>query len=256
MPEDQNTGLIDDDAPDLYPDIVENEDGTVTIAGQEAEPEKPEEPATEEPSEEAPPEEEPQVDPFTQAFLDAGLDKQFPGGVEEMIRRVPDWNKHITTLQQQNADFRRQQDKPVEQPKVEQPSAEEFYNNPAEAIGKIMDAKTQELTSRIDEKLTLVELTTFANNHKDYQAMEPHMVRELEANPELKALGMKAIPILYKMAKAANPPVVIKKETPAPDKSRAISDSGGKKTTKTGRSLQDWAKMTTREIEKEIGIEE
>lgn len=48
------------------------------------------------------------ADPYAARFKELGLDRQFKGGIDEMLRRVPDMNRELTRLQMERAEDRRQ----------------------------------------------------------------------------------------------------------------------------------------------------
>jgi hypothetical protein len=200
--------------------------------------------------------EEPELSKYEQLekeFTERGLDKQFKKGIAEMFDRVPEMNRHITRLEQEAAERRRQEATPVAEP-MKPPSAEEFYEHPAEAVKRMIQAEMQGINTR----LTKAEMETFVNSKPDFKDLEPMMTAELNANPGLQALGINALPILYKMAKAeqlsrlAEQPK--KEPTPGPNKELAKSTTGKKTSTPPTDSLEYWANKSLKDIEREIGF--
>ncbi len=254
----ENGNFVDNPTGEM-PEIVEHEDGTVSIKGQEPEkpevtepqPTEPETPVVEETSA------EPEPHPYDKAFIERGLNKQFPGGVTEVITRIPDMNKYITTLEQANAAYRRQYGD-IAQPKREEPpppTADDFMVDPVNAVTRIFENKW----SQVQERLDNMEVKAFRDTHKDYNDLLPVMNEKLAENPRLAMLGIEAIPVLYTMAKAeklSQAAQTTQPKAPAvtPDKARAVSSAGGKKTVTPARSVEDWMNMSTKDIEKEIGF--
>lgn len=80
---------------------------------------------------------------YVKLFNDAGLNKQFPGGLSEMFERMPETNKYLRELQEENKKYRdyvieqtKKPDKPVDVPDNEDTSdfSDQFYDDPKKAL--------------------------------------------------------------------------------------------------------------------------
>ena len=256
-----------DGAPEI---TVDEEKGTVAIKGETAQPsqetpaETLETPAPEpEPSKPEGTEETVELNPIEKAFIERGLDKQFKGGLEEAIERIPDMNKYITTLEQQNALLRRIAEQP--QAKAPEPTPEpqfepdKFFENPYPALdGRYV---RQDDVAAIRQELEAMKAQTFMQSKPDFQKMAPAMTEILAEHPNIQKLPtVEALSLLYDAAKARQIPAMVaeaskKSSATTGDKQRAETDVKGTLTKKTTtRTLDDWVNMKPEEIEKEIGV--
>jgi len=244
-----------DDLMEAEPEIKVNDDGTVDVVGQDAEKSAPAVEEVEKVQEEETEPVEEEVNPIQKAFTEAGLEKQFPGGVEEMIRRVPELNKYKTQLEQQNAEYRKQFES---QPKkeIEKPSIDDFYNNPTEVIEKLVNQRV----AAVEEKMEQQEIKNFIASKEDYKTMLPEMTNQLELNPGLEYLPKpEAVRVLYQLAKAAQIPAMVsdatrKVQKTIPDRSKAESSPGKSQKGTVEKSVDDWINMPLKEMEKELGV--
>jgi hypothetical protein len=234
------------------PDTVTDSEGRVTAVDEEivdtTEPSKVEEPV------EAPPDTEQERSEHEKRFYEMGLDKQFKGGMDEMLRRIPDMNSYITSLEKERNEYRRQlEGTPKEEPKA--PSPDDFYNDPVTAINRIMDDKMSTVNSQIAD----MRVQTFIASKPDYGEMEPLMLEQLQNNPGLRQLGIDAYPVLYQMAKATQLNKVAdeaakKAPVTVPDKSAAESTVGKKTTSPPTDSMEYWRNKSLKDIENEAGF--
>jgi hypothetical protein len=218
-------------------------------------------PKTDEPAEEQAPEGtgEPELSDHEKKFFELGLDKQFKGGLDEVLQRIPNMNKYISDLELRNKTLLENQATPPAEPaKPELPSAEEFYEKPIESIQKMLNAKVNEQLSGINEKLIQYEAKNFENSVPDYKQMEPLMMDQLNLNPGLKQLGTDAFPILYKMAKAQQlsdtAPAPTTPEVKVIDKASAETSAGKKVTPVDKTDPAYWQGKSRAEIAKELGV--
>jgi len=246
------------------PEIVEHKSGRVTVKGEEI----PEgvtpvvDDSVEEPSKKSEPEEvpatteeeKPVLSAFEQEFYKRGLDKQFKGGPNEMLDRVPEMNKYITRLERERALAR--EATPQAEP-FKPPSNEEFYEKPQEAITKMIDQVVGQKLSSFDQKLQEFEYKAFVASRLDFNELEPTMMEQLEANPALKLLGMNAVPVIYQMAKAQQLAKLVEQQKavpPSPDKKVATATTGKKTSTPPTDSPAYWQGKSLKEIEDEVGF--
>ena len=183
---------------------------------------------------------------------DPNLVKRF-GSVEQMIARQGETDKYLTDLERQRNYFR-DQATPQKEPKVEAPSDEDFNEDPVGTIDRIVQGKM----AGVNQKIQSMEYNSFAQSKSDFAEMDPLMQEQLSQNPELQSLGYKALPILYKMAKADQiarakatqpAPAVV----PKPDKTHAETSTGKKEPVLSKDTLEYYKNMTLKEIEAEVG---
>jgi len=269
MNEEEHQQLIVDDEG---PEVEIASDGRVTLSGEEIpddvkvvednvveeepvsksdEPEIPEEPAPEATETE----EEKKVSAFEERFYaDERLVKRF-GTPEAMLERIPETDKYISRLEEERNYFR-DRATPKEEPKHEAPSEEDFNNDPFKAIDRLIESRTAPLK----QELYAVKYQNFVNSKPDFKAMEPLMEKVINDNPGLKRLGLDALDIAYKVAKAeqfseAKPAAPQPAPTPKPDKTHAEAGSGKKKAVQVDKnSLDYWRGKTQKEIEEEVGF--
>lgn len=199
------------------------------------------------------------VDPVTQRFQELGLDKQYHD-VDDMMSRVPETNKHITFMQQENAELHRQlQEQQKSRAEPAQVTDEEFLADPLGSIKKMGYVTKDEATSLASVEATRVDHIRQANDFisatPDYRKMEPAMMQLLEEMPEVKALpaatGMR---LLYAEAKRRMPSEKIVEPADPGKKSRASTSGGQTKVRHTGPSLEEYGNMTPEQIEEKLGF--
>jgi len=191
-------------------------------------------------------------DEFMDKFREYGLEGQFKGGPEEMLRRVPEMNRYITQLEQERAQWRKQQT--TQQESAEVPFPEDFYERPAEVIKKMI----QNEMADVNKELQTMKYQAFVSSRPDFRELEPIMQEQLDANPGLQALGVDAVPVLYQMAKAQQLAKLAEqtKKVPeaGPDKELATSTTGKKTKSPPQNSKEYWQGKSLKEIERELGF--
>ena len=193
---------------------------------------------------------EPDLNPMEKMFQEKGLDKQF-SSVEDMMSRVPEMNKYINDLGVKNKELEKlkEQAPPAVEP-VKAPSADDFYNDPVTVIKDMVDKRQDEFNQRFDA----MEANAFINSKSDYASMEPLMEAQLQENPGLQTLGIKALPILYQMAKGKQLSSVQAAPAPVPNKASATASVGKKAAPIDKTDPSYWHGKTTKEIEAELGM--
>ena len=186
-------------------------------------------------------------------FNALGLNKQFKGGPTEAIEKLPEMNKYITQLEAERNALKAKLTPERREP--EPLTGEDLYNDPENALNRVLTPKIQELNDRIED----MRVESFRSSKKDFDDMTPLMIKELEANPEIGQLGkVNAMKILYKMAKqtqlersgTVNPPV----QARPPDKTSAESLSGKRSSGPVVKDQAYWLSLTPEEREKELGV--
>lgn len=265
MPEEDYSQFIDGEPE---PEIEIKPDGEVTAKGeeipkglapdtqteelvQEEESSKPDDPDGDEPGAPERTDDESALNPVEQRFIELGLDKQFKGGLQEAIERLPDMNKYITSLEHERKVLREQTANPKEEPN-KAPSQDDFYDDPVTAINGLLDSRFQEVNRKFDE----MAVQSFVASKADYHDLEPVMMKQLEQNPGLSALGVNAIPILYQMAKGTQLAQVAAKAPTAnaPNKASAETSVSKRATTPSKDSPDYWQGKSLKEIEQELGF--
>lgn len=261
--ETREQSIIEDDSPDVTIDSK----GKVTLLGEEI----PEDvkvddspvveetpPKTEEPVPDAEPAPDGTGDEVVltdaeKAFAaNPNLVKRF-GSVEQMIERQGETDKYLTDLERQR-NYHRDQATPKEEPKVEAPSFEDFNEDPVGTIGRIV----QDQLVGVNKRLSDGEYNAFKQSKSDFADMDPLMQEQLNQNPELQSLGYRALPILYKMAKAdqiarAKAAQPVPAAVPKPDKTHAETSTGKKEPVLPKDTLEYYKNMSLKEIEAEVG---
>jgi hypothetical protein len=232
---------IDESVKSVKEEIVEEE---VEKPSKTEEPKEPPEDTEEEPSEQH---------PLEKQFYEAGLDKQFKGGLEELLRRVPDMNKYITALEAERKTLRDQMATREPEPR-QAPSADDLYNDPSGVISKIVDEKI----GAVNEKLAEMEVKSFVNSKPDFDEMQPLMREQLEKNPGLGALGYGAVPVLYQMAKATQLEKVAadaakKASQPVVNKESAETSVSKKAVPIDENSMESYKDMSIEEMRRKFG---
>ena len=238
--------IIPDDLKVKPADVIDEDEPSKPV---EAEPEPVQPPeGTEEPS--------PEVNPYDQKFQELGLDRQFPGGIADMLSRQRETNKYISDLEAQRNALRDQQATPKPEP-VQAPSDEDLVNSPVAVINQMLESRIQTVQETVNQRLDNAQLERFVESKSDFHDMEPFMAEAFRDHPELIALGTKAVPVLYKMAKAtqlsrakATPPT---RTEPVPDKGSAQTSTGKKITTPDINDPEYWRDKSPEEIEKIVG---
>jgi hypothetical protein len=193
--------------------------------------------------------------PYDTRFKELGLDTQFKGGVEEMFSKQPATNKYISDLERERNYYRDEANRaPEAKPEVSL-TGEDFDNDPMAVVNQIVDSKI----THVNTQLANMEAKQFINSKSDYTKLEPLMMAEARENPALAAMGVAAIPILYKMAKATElsqakaattvPPPVTQEQ-----KDNATTTTGRKEVTPNKNDPRYWQGKTVKEMEDEIGM--
>ena len=249
MAEEQINDPISDG--DDYPEIEVNDDGSVDVIG-DYQPDPETEPETEPIPEGDTPEPEDEPDephPYQKTFDDLELSKYGYKDVSDLLNRVPDLMRWGNENARRIAEIERRQEE------VEPPSADEFYDNPIEAIQRATDQRFRE----IDNKFQMMEVQTFINSKPDFAQMEPLMVQEVSKYPGIRNLPMReAYELLYNSVKARQIPDIVK-DTSQKAKAKPVDSTQAKTTVGKPdkgspiKTMADWVNMSTADIEKEIG---
>ena len=183
-----------------------------------------------------------------QEFKNRGLDKQFKS-VEDMMNRVPEMNKHINDLSVERKRLRELEKQAPQPEPYKAPSSDDFYDDPVSIITKMVEARV----GVVNQKLQQIEVDSFVNSKSDYAEMEPLMEAQLERNPDLQTLGIRALPVLYQMAKAEQLSRVPTPTRTVPNKSSAET-SVGKKSAPIVKDKSYYNNLTPKQIEEELGV--
>ena len=233
------------------PELDVKPDGTVAIEEEqletpdisqfvEEEPSKIEEPETVIPETEVA-----HVSPFEQKFNELGLSRQFPGGIDEMLSKIPDMNRYITSLEGERNALRDRQ--APEQPNPE-PTTEDIFDDPRNYIKQAVAGEME----TVNNKLADYEYKSFVASKPDFAQMEPLMEEQLRNNPGLRTLRLDAMPILYRMAKSEQ---VLNAPPPAPAPAPTVNkDSAQISASKKVETNKDTSNMTMKELENHFGV--
>jgi hypothetical protein len=246
------------------PEVEVEPDGRVSLKGEEipdsvkpledsivseepAKVEEPEKPALEDTAEEI------QLSEAEKAFAqDERLVKRY-GSLEEMINRYGETDKYVTDLERER-NYYRDTATPKEEPEKKAPSYEDFQEDPLGTIDKMVEGRMSEVNRRLED----VRAQAFISSKPDFNELQPLMEEELKQSPGLSSLGYDALPVLYKMAKAAQLAAASAKtpkaEVPPPKKEHAETATGKKGDALSKDDPQYWAGKTAKEIEDEIGF--
>ncbi len=240
------------------------------------------EPEPEPVKEEAPPaveEKEPVVEavnPYDERFKELGLDKQYKS-VDDMMARLPYYNKYTTQVAMENAELKRQREdyeRRMRDLEARRPAngdgAEPEYDPEAfiQEPQKFLDqryptreelAVVQRQFQKTQEERLAERLERFAEKHPDIGQVEPFMVQLAQEDPGY--LGLKdPLTALYEAGKRrleAMMPQEKPKPTPVvrqSDKDKAqTAGTGAKPTATRGISPKDLASMSLEELEKYFG---
>lgn len=193
--------------------------------------------------------------PYDTRFKELGLDTQFKGGVEEMFSKQPATNKYIAQIEAERNHYRDMANRPPEA-KPEVPlTGEDFDNDPLAIVNQIVDSRITD----VNTKLVEMEAKQFIGSKEDYGKMEPLMMAEAREHPELASMGVKAMPILYKMAKAtqlseAKAAAVVPPPVTEEQKKNAVTTTGRKEVAPDKDKMEYWAEKTQKEMIEEIGM--
>lgn len=187
-------------------------------------------------------------------FKSQGMDRQFKGGLKELLDRFPETNRYITALETRNKELEGKAATPEAEP--EAPSAEDFYNDFPGSLKKALGSELNKVNERFEE----MEVKAFQESKPDFKEMIPQMMVELRNSPEVGQLGRpEAIKILYRLAKQteisrasteASKRVVGK---PLPDKANAETPTG-KKVPPVVKDKAYYNSLSEAELEKELGV--
>lgn len=205
-------------------------------------------------------------------FNNTGLYRQFTG-VDDLIKRVPDMNRHITNLEQENA--RLKAGKTVSKPTqpVQPIDGDKLYDDPVAAlkaagIGSMEDMKLM-VNDMINNNNNIQSgnqaqdrADTFIQNQSDWAKVQPFASAVFQQMPNLSRLPAdEAVQIAYAMGKqrmGGKGNTVVEKSDPL-KKSRATTSSGGGKKTKPAggkKTAKDYAGMSIKQLEQELGFDE
>ena len=236
-------------------------------------PEEPQEEELETPLEEQPegevPQEQPQVDPVTARFKELGLDRQFPGGVDDMLNRMPYMNKWQTQLSQENADLKKKLEERQRTEQQQQYDPETFYQDPDSYLGQKYATKEEiaamqnQMRSYQDQAFA-DRYNRFADSHTDFRQLEPVMQQILLDDPGYNNLR-DPLSSLYNEAKRRTAHYAqaavqatqekVSAET-SKEKVRASTEGSGAKPKSRKLNKDDLYKMSVPELEKLMGFSE
>lgn len=235
------------------PEIEVNEEtGEVKLVGEAPQPQEPaQEPET--PKTDVPPEPAQEPTPYDKLvakFQELGLDRQFKGGIDEALDRLPNMNKYITDLEKERNQYRdhilSKQEPPVEAPEPD------FYDDPKSAIDARLAQERTAWTTEIEN----MKIQNFRDGHKDYDELMPTMLEVGREYPGLINLKpSEAVRLIYSLAKAKTIPKVVEQVRAQPDPSKAVSTTDTKKKAPS-YTAEDYTKMSVEELEKLFGVED
>lgn len=270
MPLPNNKDLADLDVDSLEKVLVEAQPGT------EPEPETKVEDVTPEEKPEEKQVEEVAVNPFEQRFKDLGLDKQYKS-IDDMMERIPYYNKYTTQVAQENAGLKRRQEeyerrvRDLEarrtEPAAEEIDADKFLRQPEVYLDKRYPTRAE--LAGIQEKIQTVEderirdrIERFAEKHPDTIQLVPFMLKIAEDDPGFMKLK-DPLPALYREARE----YVDSQVTPIRNKAQATTTASrqiekdkaqttgtGAKPTSRTVTPKDLANLPLDELEKRFGF--
>ena len=190
-------------------------------------------------------------------FIELGLDKQFPGGIEQLIENMPKFNATFTQALQKQQPQQVVQQTPTNPQQV---TDESYQEDPLSGVKTLLAQQEQVRLQGEQAQLTRmdqIEYDTFMAGKGDGTQMLPFMVQASNNNPALQSLPVRDyMPILYDIAKASQIPTAVAQaaqtaQTTVPDPSKAEAGVTGKTERAVGQpSLQALSEMTTAEMEK------
>ncbi|MFA5382267.1 MAG: hypothetical protein WC356_03810 [Candidatus Micrarchaeia archaeon] len=263
---------------DLEPEELEK-----VLEEQSAEPETPEVVGTSEPEQteqstqtEPETQEEVVLNPYEQKFKELGLDKQYTS-IDDMIERIPFYNKYTTQVAQENAQLKRdleERDKRMRdlQTRRDEPDVEydpnRFVERPHEYLDKRYPtrdeiAALQQRVQKSEEDRLAEKVERFSEKHPDVAQLQPFMMQLYQQDPGYGYLR-DPLTALYRAAKE----YVDTQITPTrravestskivrhAEKERAQTTGTGVKPTSTrGVSPADLTNKSIEELEKMFGI--
>ena len=109
---------------------------------------------------------------YAKMFTESGLEKQYPGGITEMFSRMPETNKYLRELREDNKELKEDNKKfrddvlerlkPKEVEQTSEDFHDKFYENPVETM-KDKGFSTADDLKATDERLKIIEDDMFFN---------------------------------------------------------------------------------------------
>ena len=195
-----------------------------------------------------------ELTPEEKLFAEKGLDKQYPGGIQDLIERAPDTNKYLSDLEKERNHYRDQLKLQGQEPPAE---AEFNYEDPKASI-EAMIGKRDPVSQQEFEDFKVQNF--IKSKGDDFSRLHPKMEQKLRELPGLAKLPPgEAVEVLFGIAKAEEMRQAIEKaqgDSPPPDKDLAETDVLGIAKDKTQKSPEDYARMSDEDMEKEFGVKE
>jgi hypothetical protein len=189
-------------------------------------------------------------------FVELGLDKQFPGGIDQLIENMPKYNAAFTQTLQKRSQPEQQQVETKPPPVTD----ESFQEDPLTGVKTLLAQHGQTLAQQQQaqqQRMDQIEYDSFMASKVDSPQMLQSMIDISNNTPSLQTLPVREyMPILYGLAKAAQIPTAVAQAaqtaaTTTPNPSNAEAGVPGKTERMVGEpSLQQLAAMSTEEMEK------
>jgi len=221
-------------------------------------------------------EEKIELNPYEQKFVEMGLDKQYKS-IDDMIDRIPFYNKYTTQVAQENAQLKRdleERDRRMRdlQTRRDEPDVEydpnRFVERPHEYLDKRYPTRSEiaELQQRVqkaEEDRLAERVERFSEKHPDVAQLQPFMMQLYQQDPGYGYLR-DPLTALYRAAKeyvdtqitptkkaVESTNKIVRNE----EKERAKTTGTGTKPTSTrGISPSDLTNKSIEELEKLFGI--